>query len=114
MSVWNKVLLGMILIASLSFFHAALRTIKTFKLWSTSADAFETSLTRIHKDIDLLHTADHEHPFENKSFGVQQLHFDPGRMLANRGRIWTNCQKGNVTQNNGGAIEATVACDEGN
>ena len=41
MSVWNKILLGLFFIAVLVFFHAALRTLKTFDYWS-EADAFTT------------------------------------------------------------------------
>jgi hypothetical protein len=114
MSVWNKVLLLLVLFASLVFFHAALRTIKTFYYWSYKADRFETDLAKTRKDIVLLRTADHEHPLENRTFGVQQLRFDLDRMLANRGRVWTNCQKkGNVTQDAEGRVETTVTCDEG-
>ena len=44
-------------------------------------------------EIVSLRTADHEHPREDKTIGVQQLRIDLGRVLANRGRIWTKCEK---------------------
>ena len=92
MSVWNKVLLGLLFVASLVFFHAAIRTVKTFDFWSTQANKFESKLKQVREDVVQLRTADHEHPLPDKTVGVQQLRFDLGRMVNNRGRIWANCQ----------------------
>jgi len=115
MSVWNKILLGLVAIASLVFFHAALRTIKTFKYWSGLAATFELKLATARSEIVSLRTADHENPRPDTTFGVQQLHFDLDRMLSNRGRIWANCQKkGNIQLGKDGRAEVTVTCDEGN
>jgi len=33
MSLWNKILLGLIFVASLGFFYTAARTLKTQKSW---------------------------------------------------------------------------------
>ncbi len=117
MSVWNKVLLGLLAIASLVFFHAALRTVKTFDYWSHKAADFERKLKDIREEIVSLRTADHEHPLLDKTFGVQQLRFDLGRMVNNRGRIWTNCQVKKVQPEvvNGvktGRTEVAVSSDD--
>jgi hypothetical protein len=117
MSIWNKVLLGFIAVAALVFFHAALRTVKTFKYWSGLHNSFETKIDSVQKEVVRLRTADHEHPLDDKSIGVQQLRTDLSRMLTSRGRIWTNCQKKSVQpeRNNGqptGRFEVTVTTDE--
>ena len=117
MSIWNKVLLGLLAIASLVFFHAAIRTVKTFDYWSRQAAAFESKLKQVREDIVQLRTADHEHPLQDKTFGVQQLRFDLGRMVNNRGRIWANCQMKKVQPekvNNvpTGRIEVQVSSDD--
>jgi hypothetical protein len=93
MSIWNKILLALIFLASLAFFHAAARTVKTYQHWANKADAFEKALQTTNAKIVSLRTADHEHPLEDKSIGVQQLRIDLGRVLANRGRIWLKCEK---------------------
>jgi hypothetical protein len=114
MSVWTKVLLGLVAVAALVFFHASLRTIKTFQHWSSKCNEFERRLADVRKDIVALRTADHEHPLDDKTFGVPQLRFDLGRMLTNRGRIWTNCQKKGMQQDKAGngRWEATVTSDD--
>ena len=112
MSIWNKVLLGLIFIAALAFFHAALRTLKTFQYWSNQANTFETKLKQVHADIDLLRRGDPNNPAA-KIVGVQQLRFDLARMLMNRGRIWSNCTKKSVQLGSNGHLEVTLGCDDG-
>lgn len=117
MSIWNKVLLGLLAIASLVFFHAAIRTVKTFDFWSKKAAVFESQIKQLREEIVQFRTADHEHPLPDKTFGVQQLRFDLSRMVNNRGRIWTNCQMKKVQAEvvNGvktGRTEVTVNCDD--
>jgi hypothetical protein len=117
MSIWNKVLLGLLAVATLIFFHAALRTVKTFEYWSRQADTYERKLKELREEIVSLRTADHEHPRPDKTVGVQQLRFDLGRMVNNRGRIWTNCQMKKVQPEvlNGrqtGKTEIAVSSDD--
>jgi hypothetical protein len=117
MSIWNKVLLGLLFIASLVFFHAAILTVKTFYYWSNLANSFEGKLKQVREDIVQLRTADHDHPLPNKTFGVQQLRLDLGRMVSNRGRIWANCQMKKVLPEviNGvksGRTEVNVSSDD--
>jgi hypothetical protein len=117
MSIWNKILLGLLAIASLVFFHASIRTVKTFTYWSKLANDYEQKLKQVRESIVELKTADHEHPMSDKTFGVQQLRFDLSRMVNNRGRIWPNCQMKKVQPEmaNGvrtGRTEVNVSSDE--
>ena len=114
MNVWSKVVLFFLGIAVFVFFHAAIRTVKTFYYWSGQVAKFQADLERTRRETALLRTADHEHPLEDKTVGVQQLHFDLGRMITNRGRIWSNCQKKQVQKNGAqaGRTEVQVVCDE--
>jgi hypothetical protein len=117
MSIWNKVLLGLLAIATLVFFHAALRTVKTFKYWSELAHSYEQKLKQVREDVVQLRTADHEHPLPDTTFGVQQLRFDLSRMVSNRGRIWSNCQvkKVQAEKVNGvetGRAEVNISSDD--
>ena len=41
MSIWNKVLIGLISVASLAFFYLAVRTLKTRQHWQDLAQRLE-------------------------------------------------------------------------
>jgi hypothetical protein len=115
MSIWNKILLVLIFLASLVFFHAAARTVKTYKYWANLADQFEKKLQERRAEIVRLQTADHEHPLDDKTVGVQQLHIDLGRVLASRGRIWTKCEKKRAAPDTkSGFMEVAISTDDSN
>jgi len=107
-------LLVLIAIASLGFFHAAARTVWTYKYWANKANDFERALEKRNKEIVSLRTADHEHPREDKTIGVDQLRIDLGRVLANRGRIWTKCEKQRAATVPSGITEVALSTDEAN
>jgi hypothetical protein len=112
MSIWNKILLGLIFVASLGFFHAATRSVKTYKYWADLTDKTEKILKKRNEEIAALKTADREHPLEDQTYGVQQLRVDLGRVLANRGRIWTKCDKKKASVNSTGITDVVVSTDE--
>ncbi|HUT10308.1 MAG TPA: hypothetical protein VMY42_07425 [Thermoguttaceae bacterium] len=41
MSIWNKVLIGFVFVASAAFFYLAVRTVKTYEYWNNLADGHE-------------------------------------------------------------------------
>jgi len=116
MSIWNKILLALIFIASLAFFHAAVRTVKTYQYWAKKTNDFEKTLKTRNAEIVALRTADHTHPLDDKTIGVQQLRVDLARVLANRGRIWPKCEKQKIGPDpdpkNPGILDVTVSTDE--
>jgi len=112
MSLWNKILLGLICVVSLGFFHAAARTVKTYQYWAIKANDFEGALKERNDRIVGLRTADHQHPLADKTIGVQQLRIDLGRVLANRGRIWAKCEKQKATIIPSGVMEVKVGTEE--
>lgn len=63
-------------------------------------------------EIARLRTADHEHPLDDKTIGVRQLHIDLGRMLANRGRIWTKCEKQKAAIVASGIMQVAVSSED--
>ncbi len=139
MSIWNKILLGLIFIASLGFFHAAARTVKTYQYWTGQVAKFESTLKQRNEQIVLLRTGDREPSPEDKTKSaeqlridagraiaeltapsggtacVQQLRTDLGRVLANRGRVWAKCEKkGGVTPDpqHPGILKVNVSPDD--
>jgi hypothetical protein len=114
MSIWNKILLTLIFFASLAFFYAAARMVRTYQYWAGQTDKFEQALTDRNGQIVSLRTADHEHPLPDDSIGVLQLRIDLGRVLANRGRVWTKWekQKAGPDPQKAGILDVTIATDE--
>jgi len=113
MSVWNKLLIGCLAAAALVFLHAAVRTVKTFYYWSDLSDRIVKKIDTTQQEIVDLRTADREHPLPDKSVGTEQLHFELGRLLANRGRIWTKCEKKSVQMAKDGREEIAVSSEDG-
>jgi hypothetical protein len=112
MSLWNKILLGLIFLASLGFFHAAARTVKTYQYWVNLNDSFEKTLKQRRAEVLRLRTADHEHPLDDKTIGVEQLRIDLGRALANRGRVWMKCEKQKAALAPSGIMNVTVGTED--
>ena len=79
MSIWNKILVGLVVFASLGFFYTAARALKTLEYWETSAHNFEKKLAEVGGKIEADKTA------------IDQARMDIHRLLVNRGRIWQKC-----------------------
>jgi hypothetical protein len=84
MSIWNKVLVGLIIVASLGLFYLGMQTLKTHKYWRESARKHEAKLEPLPKEI------------ENLKFGtvdggcLRDLRVALAKQLAQRGRVWNN------------------------
>ncbi len=112
-------MVGLILLASLAFFHAAARTVKTYQFWADKADKFEKKLASVNADIVRLRKADRDHPLDDSTIGstklgVEQLRIDLGRVLANRGRVWTKCDKEKASSDpqKPGILDVTVSTED--
>ena len=94
MSIWNKILLGLIFFAVPGLLSRGGPDGQDLSvLGAVRPITFEKKLKEVNEEIVSLQTADHRAPLEDKTIGVQQLRIDLGRVLANRGRIWTKCEK---------------------
>ena len=54
MSIWNKILIGLIIVALLPFFYMAARTLKTHQHWREKAQAFEEQIDKQEELQELL------------------------------------------------------------
>lgn len=79
MSIWNKVLIVLILLASGAFFYLAARALKTHQYWRQQALQTEKALEAERSSEDEL--------TEQK----RQLSLALHRQLLNRGRVWQRC-----------------------
>lgn len=79
MSIWNKVLAGLIGVASVAMFYMAARTLKTHQYWRESVRKHELKLDRVRKDnVTLLE-------------GNRQLRMELNGLLVDRRRAWFQC-----------------------
>ncbi len=82
MSVWNKVLIGLIILASLSFTYFAMRALKVHQVWRASVEKMDKKLETLQEDSEV--QQDH----------VREATLELHKLMLNRGRIWTNVTPG--------------------
>jgi len=84
MSIWNKVLLGLIFITSVVFFVAAVRALKTHEAWHGS---YENHLAKLEKTTQESLGYTEGTP---SAPGIRQWKVAVGKLTAERGRVWPN------------------------
>ena len=96
MSIWNKVLLGLILVASIALFILGARALQTHKHWRNQANQLEQELaTELENHAEL-------------SEQVRQVTLDLDAQLVDRGRVWYGCKPDQVAPDTG---EVSVMTD---
>lgn len=119
MSLWNKILLVLIAIATLVFFHAAARTLKTQKYWVDLGEEFRKGDKRGHKGIEqyqrenqALLDADEANLLPDKTVGIHCLERQLRETLINRGRVWDKCEPAEKRATNPAQAEVAVNTDK--
>jgi len=80
MSIWNKVLVGLILLTSVAFFCLGARALKTHQYWRTQVAQHEEELaTALDEQAGLVDE-------------IRQLSVDLHEQLVDRGRVWYGCR----------------------
>jgi hypothetical protein len=87
MSIWNKVLVGLIAVASLALFYLAARTMKTHQYWRESAAKFEQRIEQLDRANETLV----EGPGAAAQPGIRQLRLELNKLVLDRGRAWLHC-----------------------
>ena len=93
MSIWNKVLVGFILVASVVFFFLAARVLKTHAYWRSIAVKLEADL-KVEQELEKELRGDSNKP--DAPPGIRQLKVALRGVLVDRGRVWRNCEPGIV------------------
>jgi hypothetical protein len=101
MSIWNKVLIGLIIVAALAFFYMAGRTLHTHKKWHESAQRHQKRIEETQQQNRRLEEG--EGKGEDYRPGIDRLRLELQKMVADRGRVWTQCKPvaGQQTQQTG-------------
>ena len=96
MSIWNKVLLGLILVASIAFFILGARALQTHKYWRDQVAQLEKELAD-----ELKNQADMKDEVRQLTVGLHE-------QLIDRGRVWYGCRPQQVSAETG---EVSVMTD---
>jgi len=86
MSIWNKVLAGLILVTSVAFFYFALRALRTHQHWRELAEKHQSALEKTLQEQRALIWG------SEASVGVRQMEAQLYRLNLCRGRAWQNAQ----------------------
>ncbi len=98
MSIWNKVLLGLIAAALLPFFYLAARALKTQQYWEAQAKQCEKNLKDADEQNRKLVEAD---KLPNGNLGTDAARRELYSVLIGRGRVWNNCEPAKVDRATG-------------
>jgi hypothetical protein len=90
MSIWNKVLVGLIAVASLALFYLAARTMKTHQYWRELAVKFEQRIGQLETANQAL-AEGAARPGAAAQPGIRQLRLELNKLLVDRGRAWFHC-----------------------
>jgi hypothetical protein len=102
MCIWNKILVGLISVASIVLFYMAAKALKIETTWSESAQKHEKKLKQIEQEnLDLVEGT-------GQQPGIRQLRVDLHKVLLDRRRMWTNCDPKIKLAANGLTAEVTV------
>lgn len=82
MSIWNKILIGFILIASVAFFYFSARALKTHQYWRAIAQKQEQQLQQEKERRELLVNG------SESELGIRQAMLQLHQQLVDRGRVW--------------------------
>lgn len=85
MNIWNRVLIGLICVASLAFFYLAARTLRTHEYWRSLAQDFSIAIQKTKLENEKIADNAQGEP------GIRQIRAELNSILANRGRMWRNC-----------------------
>lgn len=111
MSIWNKVLVGLIFVASIAFFYMAARTMKTHQHWRELAKKFERRIDQVHKDNVKLFEGK-ENPNDLSEMGVRQLRMELNKLLVDRRRAWFQCSPRAKLNRQEGTGEIVITTDQ--
>ncbi len=105
MSIWNKILLGLIGLSALALFYLSVRMLKTQQHWEMKVAQFQKKLLEVRQENQQLVEAD---KLPNGNKGTRLAKSELEKVLIGRGRVWHDCvpllvaldrQSGNVAVN---------------
>jgi len=94
MSIWNKILIGLVFLAGLGFSYLAARALKTHQEWRQAAQAFEEKIAEtkeINRQLEAADKPTREADGDEIAWGIKRLRLELHKIYLDRGRVWENC-----------------------
>jgi hypothetical protein len=110
MSIWNKILLGLIFVSSLGFFYMSAWMLKTQKNWSVRAEQYAKKISDL-QDEDKITEQGGTVGGEFKP-GIEQLSADLFKLNVDRQRVWYKCDPQVNLNRQTGAVSIKVTVDQ--
>lgn len=101
MSIWNKILIGLIGVAALFLYYTAARTLKTYQYWYKTDQALQTKLESLQQSNLELRQGKEDGTIADGSKSIRALQAELNKLLINRGRVWDKCEPQKVTERTG-------------
>lgn len=111
MSIWNKILVGLICLASPFFFYMAARMLKTTEKWSGDAARLQKQIEQLEKENEQL-IEGVEKADGTVGPGIRQLRIELHKLLVDRRRAWFKCVPSIKLERDGRTAEITVTIDK--
>jgi hypothetical protein len=102
MSIWNKILLGLVIVASLGLFYMSARMLKIVKYWSTLAGQYETTIGNLQKED------------AEKIGQIEEVRAELNKLTVDRQRVWYKCDPQVSINRQTGAVSIKVSIDQPN
>lgn len=104
MSILSRVLVGLILVASIGFFILAAYNLKARTAWEQEIQRIEKLLPPLVKQIEVLTNGDEN--AQPPQLGIRQLEVQMHDLMASRGKVWRGC---NVLKKQGNEVLVEVS-----
>ncbi|MHB1037295.1 MAG: hypothetical protein ACYC35_23300 [Pirellulales bacterium] len=106
MSIWSKVLIGLIMVAALGFFYMAASTLQIQRAWREEVRKYENALATIRKqNRDLKEGAE---AADAAAMGIRQTEMELHKVLIDRGRVWYGCKPERAADVKTGEVKVAV------
>ena len=90
MSIWNKVLVWVIGVASVALFYMAARTLKTHQYWRELAQKYERKIEQVQQQNRVLLEGGGNAGGQSQ-LGIRQRRIELNKLLLDRHRVWFKC-----------------------
>ena len=110
MSIWNKILVWVIGVASVALFYMAARTLKTHQYWRELAQKYERKIEQVQEQNHMLLEGG-ENQGEQAQLGIRQRRIELNKLLLDRHRVWFKCDPKVKLNREDGTAEITVTID---
>jgi hypothetical protein len=112
MSIWNKILIGLIITALLPFFYLSARMLKTQKYWSDLAEKYNAKISELQTDDKVCEEGGIRNGQETP--GIRNIRTELNKLTVDRQRVWYNCDPQVDIKRQTGAVTIKVTVDQPN